>query len=95
MTDFNECVTVYGTDVITELPSKGPRTKLHFHINSEESVVDLVDQVMRREGQIINQDDEIVLNALELPVKKLFFELFVTCKEARKWGCPENFIVQK
>lgn len=98
VTDFNECVTVYGTDAFQEETLKGPSTKFQFHLNAEEAIVDLVDGVLsfpQVEGTPKLLDDEFIQTALNIPVKRLFFELHVACKEARKWGCAENYIVQK
>lgn len=97
MTDFNDCVTVYGTDAVLENTAKGPNTKFQFHINTDERLIDLVDQVITRQGNgtATMDEEEIVLKALRMPVKRFFFELELTCKDARKWGCSENFIVEK
>lgn len=95
VTDFNECVTVYGTDVNQEDTTKGPSTKFQFHINAEEPLIDLMDQIVTQKEKIGSDDEQALLRALGMPVKRLFFELYVTCREARKWGCSENYIVQK
>lgn len=93
VTDFSECVTVYGTDVYTEETLKGPSTKFQFHINSEDPLIDVVDRLLNQ-GEKGDQD-ELVKRAMSVTAKRFFFELNVTCKEARKWGCAENYFVQK
>lgn len=95
MTDFNECVTVYGTDANLEDTVKGPNTKFQFHINAEEGQIDFIEMMAMQEEKIDTEDEETLLKLLSTPVKRLFFELYVTCREARKWGCSENYIVMK
>lgn len=95
MTDFKECVTVYGTDVYLEDTIRGPSTKFQFHINTEEPLIEIVDRIITQEEPVTVDDEELIEKMLSVRVSRLFFEVYVTCKEARKWGCAENFIIQK
>lgn len=64
VTDFNECVTVYGTDVNQENTTKGPSTKFQFHINAEEPLIDLMDQIVTKKEKIGSDDEQVLLRAL-------------------------------
>lgn len=97
VTDFSEAVTVYGTDAFGEETLKGPTTKLQFHINTEESLIELINQMITR-GKLdpeTEEGEEMIKKISTVAVKRFFFELQITCREARKWGCSENYIVQK
>lgn len=108
VTDFNECVTVYGTDAASPESSdtatetttnnqfKRPTTKFQFHINTEEPLIGVLDEIAKERGSSGEGGvDEYIRRALGMTVKRFFFELVVSCKEARKWGCSENYIVEK
>lgn len=92
VTDFEECVTVYGADVVKDA-QRGPFTKFQFHINSEESLIDFIEATLaHKQGPV---DNDSLLRANRLNPRKFFFELYVACREAKKWGCAENYIVHK
>ena len=98
VTNFTECVAIYGADAFVDGDTKkAPTTKIHFHVNTEASLVNLLNKViMEQAGETTEEDEqEFMEKVMRLHVKRFFFELQMTCKEARKWGCAENCIIEK
>lgn len=91
VTDFEDCVTVYGADLFKET-NRGPFTKFQFNINTEEALIDFIETLLTKKHPL---DDETIMQVARFSPRKFFFELYVACKEAIKWGCAENYIVHK